>query len=72
MRRGKLQSDDVEIHRHESTSQSVDINMMAAESSENGGRAVDRSFDVLEKMINPPNDDWGFLDMWGNSQKILD
>jgi hypothetical protein len=33
---------------------------------------LDKSIDVLEKMINPPNDDWGFLDIWGNSQKILD
>jgi hypothetical protein len=32
----------------------------------------DKSIDVLEKMINPPNYDWGFLDMWGNRQKIID
>lgn len=26
---------------------------------------------ILENMINPPNDDWGFLDMYGNSPDIV-
>ena len=33
---------------------------------------LDKSIDVLEKMINPPSDDWGFLDMWGNNQEVID
>jgi hypothetical protein len=27
---------------------------------------------ILTKMIDPPNGDWGFLDMWGNSADVIE
>jgi hypothetical protein len=33
---------------------------------------LDKSISILEKMINPPNDDWGFLDMWGNDPGVIE
>lgn len=26
---------------------------------------------ILSSMIDPPNDDWGFLDMWGNDPDVI-
>ena len=26
---------------------------------------------ILSNMIDPPNDDWGFLDMWGNDPGVI-
>jgi hypothetical protein len=33
---------------------------------------LERSVDVLEKMIHPPDETWGFLDMWGNDPQVVD
>ena len=33
---------------------------------------LDRSISVLENMINPPNEDWGFLEMWGHDPKVTE
>ena len=33
---------------------------------------LDRSISVLENMVNPPNEDWGFLEMWGHDPKVTE
>jgi hypothetical protein len=33
---------------------------------------LDKSISVLENMINPPNDAWGFLESWGNDARVVD
>lgn len=32
---------------------------------------IDRGLHVLTCMIEPPSDDWGFLDMWGNNPLVI-
>lgn len=30
-----------------------------------------KSISILENMLNPPNEDWGFLDMWGGDIEVI-
>lgn len=32
---------------------------------------LDRSIEILTCMIEPPNANWGFLEMWGHDPKII-
>lgn len=32
---------------------------------------MNKSIDILSKMINPPNDNWTFLDMWDNNKDAI-
>lgn len=33
---------------------------------------LNKSITILENMINPPNETWGFLDMWGNDPGVTE
>lgn len=30
-----------------------------------------KSISILTNMLNPPNENWGFLDMWGNDPEVI-
>ncbi|WP_306350328.1 hypothetical protein [Flavobacterium sp. '19STA2R22 D10 B1'] len=32
---------------------------------------LNKAITILTHMVNPPNDDWGFLDMWGNDPAVI-
>lgn len=32
---------------------------------------LERSIKVLTSMLEPPNENWGFLDMWGNDPDVV-
>lgn len=34
-------------------------------------KLLSKAISILENMITPPTDDWGFLDMWGSDPEII-
>lgn len=35
------------------------------------GPTIQNAITILEKMLNPPSDDWNFLENWGNNEKVI-
>ena len=35
-------------------------------------KVLGQAIDILENMIEPPNDEWGFLDMWGEDPDVVE
>lgn len=33
---------------------------------------LDSGIKILENLINPPNKNWGFMDMWGEDKEVMD
>jgi hypothetical protein len=31
-----------------------------------------KAINILKNMINPPDENWGFLDMWGNDDSVIE
>jgi len=32
---------------------------------------IEQAISILTQLIDPPNDEWGFLDMWGDSADVI-
>lgn len=34
-------------------------------------QVIEKAIDTLEKMLNPPSEEWNFLENWGNNKKVI-